>query len=162
MKSSHATYFAVNLCYLACCVFIVVESTQLTGEGRIVPLVIGIPTIVMIAAALWVRLGTVLRRGTRSPLEDEEKVVDDVAAWPAAVTVIAWIAGLFLFILLVGFDISIPIYTFLYLIVQGRVSWSRSFLVAGSLWLLIYVSFDLILDNTLFSGIFFGGVLPLL
>ena len=162
MKSSHATYFAVNLCYLAFCVFIVVESAKLTGEGRIVPLVIGIPTIGMLAVALWARLRTVPRHGTRSALEDEGKSLGDVASWPAAITVVGWIGGLFLLILFVGFDISIPVYTFLYLIVRGRVSWVRSFLVAGSLWLLIYVSFDLILNNSLFSGIFFGDVLPLL
>lgn len=162
MKSSDATYFAVNLCYLAVCLFIVVESTKLTGQGRIVPLVIGIPTIVMIAAALWARLRTVLRHGASSPLDVEEKVLDNAASWSAAITVVGWISGLFLLILFLGFEISIPTYTFLYLIAQGKVSWSRSLFVAGCLWLLIYVSFDLILNNSLFSGVFFGGVLPLL
>jgi len=152
----------VNLCYFAVGLLIVIESTKLTGQGRIVPLVIGIPTVLMIAGALWARLRTVFRHGVRSPLEDEEKVFDDIASWPTAIPVIGWISGLFLLILFLGFEISIPIYTFLYLIARGKVSWSRSFLVAGCLWLLIYVSFDLLLNNSLFSGIFFGGLLPLL
>ena len=162
MKPSNATYFAVNLCYLTFCIFIVVESMKLTGQGRIVPLVIGIPTMGMIGCALWARLRAVPRRGTRSALENEEKSLDDVASWPAAIRVIGWIGGLFLLILFFGFDISIPVYTFLFLMVRGKVSAGRSFLVAASLWLLIYISFDVLLNNSLFSGIFFGDVLPLL
>ena len=162
MRPSHITYLSVNLCYLAFCVFIVLESTKFAGEGRIVPLVIGVPTVLMIATALWARLRAVFRDEDFSPLDDEKKSFDDVASWPAGFTVAGWITGLFLLILFFGFEFSVPIYTFLYLIIQGRVSWSRSFIVAACLWLLIYVSFGVLLNNSLFPGIFFDGVLPAL
>ena len=160
MRPSPITYLTVNLCYLAVSVFIVLESTKFAGEGRIVPLVIGIPTVVMIAIALWVRLRALFRGESFSPLDDQKTTFDDVASWPAGLTVVGWITGLFLLILFFGFEFSIPIYTFFYLVIQGRASWSRSFIVAACLWLLIYVSFDVLLNNSLFPGIFFGGVLP--
>ncbi len=45
----------------------------------------------------------------------------------------------------IGFQISTPLYTFLFLKLNGRVSWGRSLIVAVALWLLIYVSFDVLL-----------------
>ena len=160
MRPSPITYLGVNLCYLSVSVLIVLESTKFAGEGRIVPLVIGIPTVVMIAIALWARLRVVFRDRGFTPQDDEKTSFDEVASWPAGLTVVGWITALFLLVLFFGFEFSIPIYTLFYLVIQGRASWSRSFTVAGCLWLLIYLSFDILLNHSLFPGIFFGGVLP--
>lgn len=160
MKLSNPTFLAVHLFYLAVVVLIVSEAVTFTGQGGLVSLVIGVPTAGMLLVALGSRLLPAVFN--RPAAKASAEIPPDVASWSAALPIIGWIALLFVLIFLIGFQFSTPIYTFLFLKLNGKVSWGKSLIVAVALWLLIYASFDLLLLKPLFEGIFFGAVLPLL
>ena len=162
MKPSKITFLLVHLLYLAIVLPIFIESLTFVEQGGLVPLVIGIPTLGMLFVALGTRflperVGNVAPAGKTS-----EQVSLDVASWAKAAPVIGWTTGFFILIFLIGFHRSIPLYSLSFLRLHGNVSWSKSFVTAGALWLLIYVSFDLLLLKPLFEGVFFGAILPLL
>jgi len=160
MKLSNWTFLVVNLLYLVVVLLIIAQAVTFTGEGGLASLVIGVPILGMILITLGSQFLPVIFKSHVG--KTAEEVPADVAPWSAAVPVIGWIGLLFLLIFLTGFQISTPLYTYLFLKFYGRVSWARSLIVAVALWLLVYVSFDLLLLKPLFEGIFFGAVLPLL
>lgn len=160
MKLSNRTFLVVNLLYLAVVLVIIAQAVTFTGQGGLASLVIGVPTLGMLLITLGSQLLPVVFKQPAG--NTAEEVPADVAPWSAAVPIIGWIGLLFLLILVIGFQISTPLYTFFFLKLHGRVSWGKSLMVAIALWLLIYVSFDLLLRKPLFEGIFFGAVLPLL
>jgi hypothetical protein len=160
MKLSNLTFLLVNLLYLVVVLLIIAQAVTFTGEGGLASLVIGVPTLGMLLITLGSQFLPVASK--RPAGNTAEEVPADVAPWSAAVPIIGWTGLLFLLIFLAGFQISTPLYTFLFLKLHGKVFWVKSLIVAVALWLLIYVSFDLLLLKPLFGGIFFGAVLPLL
>ena len=50
----------------------------------------------------------------------------------------AWIVGLFVAIWMIGFNIAIPLFVFLYLKVESREKWWFSLLFAGVGWAFVY------------------------
>ena len=57
----------------------------------------------------------------------------------------AWIMGFFAAILLLGFPVAVPLFVFLYLVVQGKERWIFSAIFSGVVWALFYGLFDLLL-----------------
>jgi len=162
MNVSKPTFLVVNLLYLVVVVLIIAQAVTFTGQGGLASLVIGVPTLGMLLMTLGSQFLPAVFKRSAGETPASEEVAADVAPWSAAFPIIGWIGLLFLLILLIGFQISTPLYTFLFLKLTGKVSWGKSLIVAVALWLLIYVSFDLLLLKPLFEGIFFGAVLPLL
>ena len=162
MKPSKVTLLLVNLLYLTVVLFIVLQSLTFTGQGGLAPLVIGVPTLGMLLIALGAQILPEFFKSLAPAKKTSEEASLDVASWAKATPVIAWTGGLFLLIFLIGFNLSIPLYTLSFLRFHGNVSWTKSFIAAGALWLLIYIPFDLLLHKPLFEGILFDAVLPLL
>ena len=44
----------------------------------------------------------------------------------------------------------------------GKISWQRCAIAALTVWVLVYVSLELVLHRILFEGVLFGAILPLL
>ncbi len=153
MKRVDYTYVIVNLLYLALVVVVVVPSLGFEGQGGLVPLVLGVPTLALILFSL----GRELLRPSAAP---DDAV--DVAPWAAAAPVVAWLGVFCALVILIGFQPTIPIYMFLFLRSFGRVSWQRCAIAALSVWVLVYVCLELVLHRTLFEGVIFGAILPLL
>ncbi|MFQ5853024.1 MAG: hypothetical protein ACE5JU_20885 [Candidatus Binatia bacterium] len=161
MKPSKTTFLVVNLVYFAVVLLILIESLTFTEQGGVVPLVVGFPTLGMLFMALGVQLFPVLNQ-TLIPGKTFEEAMLDVAPWSKATPIIGWIGGLFILIFLLGFKISIPLYTFAILKLYGNISWKKSATMAIALWFLVYVSFDILLHKSLFEGVLFEATLPLL
>ena len=162
IKPSKITFLLVNLLYLTIVLLVLIESLTFDEQGGLVPLVIGIPTLGMLFLTLGNQFLPPLLNKRVSAKRNPEEALLDVASWSNAIPIIGWTVGLFLLIFLIGFQLNIPLYTFSFLRFHGRVSWKKCVIMAGALWLLVYVSFGLLLHKSLFEGILFDAVLPLL
>ena len=155
MRSS-LSFLVVNMLYGCIVASIVVRSLWFEGKGGLVPLVIGVPTAVLILLAVLSRLKATKREPEPASSDGE------VASWKGARPVVAWLGVLMLLILFMGFYPSLFLFTFAYMRFSARVSYAISLVMSGGLLLLIYGSFEWVLQRPLFEGLFFGAVMPLL
>ena len=153
MKRANYSYVIVNLFYLAVVLVVVVPSFGFDGQGGLVPLVLGIPTLAFILFCLG--------RELLSPRAAPDDSVE-VAPWAAAAPIVAWLGVFCVLVLLIGFLLTIPIYMVLFLRGFARLSWPRCTAAAVAVWALVYVSLEFVLQRTLFEGVLFGAILPLL
>lgn len=160
MIRPNRTYIGINLVYFVVVLAMVLQALTFKGEGAVVPLFIGIPTLAMIVMALT-RRWLVTRQGReRAAGESFTPNPADVASWARGLVIAAWVIGLFLLVFFLGFNISIPVYTLAFLRAEGKVSWVRCAVAAIIIWAVIYTSFDLLMGQTLFGGILFHALLP--
>lgn len=162
MKPSKTTFLLVNLLYLAAVILILIESLTFTEQGGLVPLVVGMPTLGVLLLTVGGQFLPVFLKKRVSARKNPEEASLDVASWSNAAPIIGWMGGLFILIFLVGFLISIPLYTFTFLRLYGNISWKKSATIGIALWLLVYVSFNILLHKSLFEGVLFEATLPLL
>lgn len=148
------TGVVVNLLYLAVVALVVVLSLGFEGQGGLVPVVLGVPTLALILSSLG--------RELLYPSAAADEAAPDVAPWSSAAPVIAWLGAFCVLVLLIGFQLAIPLYMVLFLRRYGGASWPRCLLAAVSVWVLVFVSLGLLLKRSLFEGVLFGGILPLL
>ncbi len=153
MKRVNYTYVIVNLLYLAVVLVVVIPSLGFEGQGGLVPLVLGVPTLALILFSL----GRELLHPSAAPDDSVE-----VAPWAKAAPVVAWLGVFCALVILIGFQPTIPIYMVLFLRSFGKISWQRCAVAALSVWVLVYASLELVLHRTLFEGVLFGAILPLL
>ena len=153
MKRVNYSYVIVNLLYLAVVLVVVIPSFGFEGQGGLVPLVLGIPTLAFILFCLG--------RELLSPRAAPEDTVE-VAPWSKAAPVVAWLGVFCVLVLLIGFLLTIPIYMVVFLRSFAKLSWQRCVVAAVTVWALVYVSLELVLHRTLFEGVLFGAILPLL
>jgi hypothetical protein len=96
-------------------------------EARLLPWIIGVPTIVL----CLLTLALVARRIWSLEPEEQVQLLDIQADRDLPGTIVAiratamfgWVLGFFGAIWLVGFLPSVPLFIFLYLVVQGREKW---------------------------------------
>ena len=148
------TGVVVNLLYLAVVALVVGLSLGFEGQGGLVPVVLGVPTLALILSSLG--------RELLYPSAAADEAAPDVAPWSRAAPVIAWLGAFCVLVLLIGFQLAIPLYMVLFLRRYGGASWPRCLLAAAAVWVLVFVSLSLLLKRSLFEGVLFGGILPLL
>lgn len=153
MKRVNYSYVIVNLLYLAVVLVVVIPSFGFEGQGGLVPLVLGIPTLAFVLFCLG--------RELLSPSAAPDDTVD-VAPWDKAAPIVAWLGVFCVLVILVGFQPTIPIYMLLFLRSFARLSWTRCAVAAVAVWALVYAGLELVLQRTLFEGVLFGAILPLL
>jgi hypothetical protein len=113
-------------------------------KAALFPLVIGIPLFVLSAAeALWVVLGST-ERGAVQDFQISHELPEREILRRSAVAG-GWIFAFFAAILLLGFSISVPLFVFLYLKLQGKESWMLSVVLAAAAWGFFYGLFDQLL-----------------
>jgi len=153
MKRVNHSYVIVNLLYLGLVLLVVVPSLGFEGQAGLVPLVLGIPTLVMILFSVAREL-----LSPRAAPDDSA----EVAPWTRAVPIVAWLAVFCVLVFLIGFLLTIPIYIVLFLRGFARLSWPRCAIAAVTVWALVYVSLKFLLHRILFEGVLFGAIPPLL
>ncbi len=88
-------------------------------KAKLFPLVIGIPLFCLAGAeAMWALFGAG-HAGAARDLTLSEDLPPEIARRRTAIAV-AWIAGFFAAILLLGFPLAVPLFVFLYLAIQGK------------------------------------------
>lgn len=108
------------------------------GEGaRLVPLLIGVPTLLGVAYQLYVDLTP--SRHLEEAVEDKPIPVEVLrrqlvfVAWVVALMVLAWVTNIL---------IAVPVALFVVFRVLNRESWLLSAALAGGTWLFIYLVFS--------------------
>lgn len=121
-------------------------------QARLYPWVIGIPMIAL-AVIHFVR-ELLAGEETKKPEADSgatpvdfqfSQDVDPRLARARTFNIFGWIFGFFAAIYLLGFQISVPLFVFLYLKVQSREPWPISLGLTAFAWLLFWGLFDWLL-----------------
>lgn len=146
---------------------IIVMSFRYDRDARLIPLLVGFSTLVLVLAVLvndinpfsiiermdvdWTRN---FRTQEFSPQKQER-----VGAKKFLI-ILCWTFGFFIFIFLFGFHISIALFTFVFLKSEGKVSWFQALLTAGIVSAAVFVIFDWAMKFELFKGILWGEIIP--
>lgn len=145
---------------------ICVNSYSFRPKERLVPLLVGIATLIISLVVLLdeihpIRLLSKLKidfmgaAGGVMPVEPERRETTILLF-----QIIAWMMGFLIFIFLVGFYISIALFTFTFLKIQGEIGWLKAALITAIVWCSIFAIFDLTMELHMFQGVLFGEILP--
>jgi len=101
-----------------------------------------------------------IRRGTAEPTPQPETVQTETDQRTTPLVVpLAWCAGFFVTMLLIGLLWAIPAWVFVFLLWQ-RASRVYTFVAPVVLWAIMKFGVEYGLETVLFEGILFGGKLP--
>ena len=159
--------FAAILLVLTLC-FIIAALGYDEPKARSVPVLVGIATIILGIFSIIhvIRPIDFVTRFDMS-IVDLGKQVDskEEAEEPLDIKLlgsVAWLAGLFAVTFFLGFHIGIVAFMLAFLKVRGKVGWIKSITAAVLVWGIVYIMFEKAMGFSLFKGLFFGEILPLL
>jgi hypothetical protein len=136
--------------------FAVFTARGLPFDTRLLPLVIGIPTLCLALFQLFRELTSLARPDAPRKVATMDLEIDSslptVLVIKRALTLFGYLVGLLIGITLVGFFISMPLFTFLYLKFQGKETWLFSLVLAAGVLLLIK-TFDGVLHPVWIEGV---------
>ena len=159
--------FAAILLVLTLC-FIIASFSYEEPRARMVPLAIGIATFIMglVSVLHEIRPIQFITRFDMSII-DLSKQIDSKEKPEETLDIkllgsIGWITGFFIVIFLLGFHIGIIAFMLAFLKVRGRIGWIKSTVTAIIVWAGIYFLFEKAMGFSLFKGVLFGEILPLI
>lgn len=142
--------------------YAVYEAFSFGLAARLLPLIIGIPAFCLSVLVLGAELHAQRRNtGQDSKVDgdsggaDDQSLQDERSLARKEWTVIAWLAGLVLFIYLIGILWAIPIFLILFMRLQGREPWKATLSVSFGTIAFIYLLFIVILRMQLYQGVLF-------
>lgn len=148
-------------------IVIIVTSFSYEPKARLVPLFIGLVTLILIGLvitneihpiSLVERLNMDLMKVN---VNQEAMPQGEMTASPKRLLVVFfWICGFFIFIFLLGFHASIALFILVFLKVEGRASWTKAILTAGIVSATIFAVFELAMRFSLYKGWLFGEIVP--
>ncbi|MQA87938.1 MAG: hypothetical protein GEV03_25760 [Streptosporangiales bacterium] len=128
---------------------VAVALVSLDPGARLVPLIIGVPTVIGLAIQLVLDLFPGLRRRPlRRPAEGEEaeEAADHAPQRGKRELVFAaWIVGFVALTAVAGMLVSVPIALFFFFRVLGREGWVLSLLLTAGAWIFLYGLFGVVL-----------------
>jgi hypothetical protein len=158
--------FVFAVLILLLCLFFIVMSFSYEYTSRLIPLLVGSSTLVLVLAVLIHEIHPVpiLKRliiDWTKDLRGQESLFKkrDKIPLRKLLIMICWILGFFLLIFLLGFHISIALFTFVFLKIEGKAGWIRASVVAGITWAAVFVIFEWAMDFGLFGGVVFGAII---
>jgi putative tricarboxylic transport membrane protein len=173
--------FLFTLAFFLLVLAMVAVAFTYEANVRLIPLMVGIPTLLLLLVNLCAECFPETLRALEVGIEDlwggslpetsGEQPAEDVSEsirWIRAVAIIGWITVFFVLALLAGFLISIPLFLFAFLLIEGKIRWPLSLGVAGAVWIVVYLVFEraFMLDlwpgaiTEIIPGVIGGGILP--
>lgn len=141
MKSKGHLYFSAFL--LVVCGYVIFSASRWSFKTGFFPLAIAIPLLALVLIHLCLEsFGAA--EVTKGPAVEAEFAaeVPDAIARRRVVTIFAWIAGFILFVYLIGFPGTVPLFLFLYLFFEARMSWIFSLTLMAITWGFFYLLFQ--------------------
>ena len=124
-------------------------------KAKLFPLVIGIPLFCLaLAEALRVLLAK--DGGDAADFRLSPDQPNDVALRRTLIAA-GWAIGFFAAIVLLGFQVAVPLLVLAYIRLQGKESWLFTLLFTAGVWVVFYGLFDLLLHLPFPAGVLFGG-----
>jgi hypothetical protein len=167
MRGSDKGHLLLVMVFLVFNLVVIFASTKHTADARAVPLLAGGFTLILILVVLIneihplsaiERINVDITKNYRP--EDLMAHSEPEVTQKKLFTAILGIAVFFLTILALGFYVSIPLFTFIFMRVKGRASWTKAFFTAAAVDGLIFVFFKVAMGVGLFKGLVFGEILP--
>lgn len=174
--------FTVGLLLTVLWVIVRTLTSQWGEQTRLMPLVVGVPTLVMLvallviqvsprAAALADRLAADDVLGMEDRVEEmQSKTTESMGAQTVAeqfdakmdvLSMYFWVLLLFGLVLVIGFTVGIPVYLLTYYRLRAELSWPRTVGFTLLVWAFIVVIFIYVLKAPLYPGLL-GVHLPFL
>lgn len=148
---------------------LVIKSLHYTPRTRLVTLVIGIPTILLLGALLThsTSFGSSTDDAgprpagdevadTGPPDEGDEARADPFATRHRILRSSVWILALLAATFLFGFLLSIAAYLLAYFRRSADLSWSKTLRYTAVIWLVIVILFEVVLGFRLYDGVLWG------
>ena len=148
--------------------FVVASFGYEEPRARLVPVLVGIATIILgIFSIIHVIRPIDFITHFDMSIIDLSKQVDSKEEAEETLDIkllgsVAWLTGFFVVTFLLGFHIGIVAFTLAFLKIRGKVGWIKSTVTAIMVWGLIYFMFEKAMGFSLFKGVFFGEILPLI
>ena len=122
-------------------------------KAALFPLVISIPLFLLATVELaWLLLASPKHVHTKDFQPPQADVSPSVAR-PRILRMVAWIAGFFVALVLLGFPIAVALFVFLYLKLEARESWLYAALFTAVVWSAFYGLFIALLHLPFGAGL---------
>jgi len=132
--------------------------------ARLVPLVVGIPALIMSAIQFLLDLRDAFRgestmrktAAVKEATKTEKPKKEELSPQEIRrreLMAVGWILALFALIMFFGFHIAIAAFVLLFMRLYGRESWRLSLGVAALCWAFVYIVFIIILGSNLYQGL---------
>ena len=158
MLSERIVLSAILVAVLA---YAVVDAFDFTLAAQLLPLVFGIPTLVLSIIVLGIeihgrRTGKIWRGTSSESLQAAgPATAEQERLWRSReLRIIGWLLGLFALVVLIGFLWALPIFLVLFLRIRGEQKWPIVAGVALGVFLFVYGLFALALRLPLYPGLF--------
>jgi len=141
MKNRGHLYFSAFLLLVSG--FAIVSGAQWSFKTGFFPLAVAIPLLILtlVHAYLDSFRAPEVNRGPAVEADFSGEVPPEVAR-RRAITVFCWIAGFILFVYLIGFPSTVPLFIFLYLKFQSDASGFQSVIMTSATWAGFYLLFQ--------------------
>lgn len=115
-------------------------------RAAIFPLMIGVPSLALALVAFGQELLQIMRqkRVVTNPTETES-LLEPALLRRRAISIIGWLLGFFLAIWLLGFNVTVPVATFLYLKFGSGEKWGITLILTLVAWIFFYGLFDYVI-----------------
>jgi len=152
MRISAASVFSLFLAAVAA--YAVVSASAWPFKAALFPLVMGIPLLVLALVQIVLDLQgrTDPAEGPAMDLAPSAEVAPEIAR-RRTIAIFAWMAGFIVLVLLVGFPLAVPLFTFSYLMLQSAAGWWRSIALTAAAWGFFYGLFERLLHFPFGSGL---------
>jgi hypothetical protein len=149
MRYSHRVL--LSLCVAMLSAVVVIYALRWPYKAAVFPVLVGIFTFSMSIAETLLSL---FDKGTGEKLTsmdfDLSEGIDPALEIHRIWMVSIWIVSFFLMILLLGFNIAVPLWVFLYLKIHGKEKWVFSIVLTALTWICFYGLF-IKLSKTIFE-----------
>jgi hypothetical protein len=122
-------------------------------KAKLFPLVIGIP---LFCLALAEALRVLLAKDHEEEFRLSPDQPNDVALRRTLIAA-GWAIGFFVAIVLLGFQVAVPVLVLAYIRLQGKESWLFTIVFTAGVWAVFYGLFDRLLHLPFPAGLLFGG-----
>ena len=149
-KKGHL-YFSAFLLLLSG--YAIFAASQWSFKTGFFPLAVSIPLLILVLIHFYLELFSA-PEASKGPAVDADfsgEVPDEVAR-RRAVAIFAWIAAFILFVYLIGFPLTVPLFIFFYLKLQSGVSWPYSLALMAITWGFFYLVFERLVHIQFESG----------
>lgn len=135
--------------------FLVVTAAGYSSKARLIPLVVGLPTLALAAFQVWGMMKKPAADHACEVDEDEDVVpcADEKLTPRTEARSLAWVVGCFASIWILGFLVGLPLYAFLYAKVRGGEGWLLSLIPAAVSFAVLYGVFVQGLHVPLYEGV---------
>jgi hypothetical protein len=152
MKRRGHLYFSAFLLLVSG--FAIFSGSQWSFKTGFFPLAVAIPLLILTLIHVYLESfgAPEISKGPAVEADFSGEVSPEVAR-RRAITIFSWIAGFILFVCLIGFPWTVPLFIFSYLKYQSRASLLQSFVLTAVTWCAFYLLFQRIVHIQFEAGV---------